>query len=168
MGRYYYGDIEGKFWFAVQSSYAADRFGVGASCENMYHFNGDNLDSLEKEISNIEAFIDSNEYYKKIVECFKFNENPELNISQKDYMYNTLKWDTKKVDRYNKSFSAGMYNDDMLAKYAKPMEHHISSFNKSNDRIIRKVLSEYADLLLGVQIRDCINKIGKCDFEAEI
>ncbi len=28
MGRYYSGDIEGKFWFAVQSSYAADRFGV--------------------------------------------------------------------------------------------------------------------------------------------
>lgn len=28
MGRYYYGDIEGKFWFGVQSSFAADRFGV--------------------------------------------------------------------------------------------------------------------------------------------
>ena len=27
MGRYYSGDIEGKFWFAVQSSNAADRFG---------------------------------------------------------------------------------------------------------------------------------------------
>ena len=28
MGRYYSGDIEGKFWFALQSSDAADRFGV--------------------------------------------------------------------------------------------------------------------------------------------
>ena len=27
MGRYYNGDIEGKFWFAVQSSDCADRFG---------------------------------------------------------------------------------------------------------------------------------------------
>lgn len=28
MGRYYSGDIEGKFWFGVQSSYDADYFGV--------------------------------------------------------------------------------------------------------------------------------------------
>lgn len=28
MGRYYSGDIEGKFWFAVQSSDDADNFGV--------------------------------------------------------------------------------------------------------------------------------------------
>jgi len=28
MGRYYNGDIEGKFWFAVQSSDDADFFGV--------------------------------------------------------------------------------------------------------------------------------------------
>ena len=27
MGRYYNGDIEGKFMFAVQSSTSADRFG---------------------------------------------------------------------------------------------------------------------------------------------
>ena len=28
MGRYYNGDIEGKFWFGVQSSDDADFFGV--------------------------------------------------------------------------------------------------------------------------------------------
>ena len=28
MGRYYEGDIEGKFWFAVQESNDADFFGV--------------------------------------------------------------------------------------------------------------------------------------------
>ena len=28
MGRYYNGDIEGKFWVAVQPSNAADQFGV--------------------------------------------------------------------------------------------------------------------------------------------
>ena len=28
MGRYYWGDIEGKFWFAVQSSDDASNFGV--------------------------------------------------------------------------------------------------------------------------------------------
>lgn len=33
MGRYYWGDIEGKFWFAVQSSNDASNFGV----EGEYH-----------------------------------------------------------------------------------------------------------------------------------
>ena len=28
MGRYYGGDIEGKFWFGVQSSDDADHFGI--------------------------------------------------------------------------------------------------------------------------------------------
>ena len=28
MGRYYSGDIEGKFWFAVQSSTSPERFGA--------------------------------------------------------------------------------------------------------------------------------------------
>jgi hypothetical protein len=28
MGRYYSGSIRGKFWFGLQSSSAADRFGV--------------------------------------------------------------------------------------------------------------------------------------------
>jgi hypothetical protein len=34
MGRYYHGDIEGKFWFAVQSSNDADFFG----CEGEARF----------------------------------------------------------------------------------------------------------------------------------
>ncbi len=35
MGRYYYGDIEGKFMFAVQPSNAAERFGAD-DCEPAY------------------------------------------------------------------------------------------------------------------------------------
>ena len=35
MGRYYTGDIEGKFWFALQSSNAASRFG-GVESEPAY------------------------------------------------------------------------------------------------------------------------------------
>jgi hypothetical protein len=34
MGRYYSGDIDGKFWFALQSSDCADRFAVCKSPKN--------------------------------------------------------------------------------------------------------------------------------------
>ena len=56
MGRYYSGDIEGKFWFGVQSSDAADRFGViGNEPQYLeYYYDEDNLDEVEAEIKRIE------------------------------------------------------------------------------------------------------------------
>ena len=56
MGRFYSGDIDGKFWFAVQSSDAADRFGVTGEEPNYitYYFDEDNLEDVEAEIKNIE------------------------------------------------------------------------------------------------------------------
>jgi hypothetical protein len=56
MGRYYSGDINGKFWFAVQPSHAADRFGVTGHEPNYleYYYDDDNLDEVEAEIKRIE------------------------------------------------------------------------------------------------------------------
>lgn len=55
MGRYYSGDIDGKFWFAVQSSNAADRFGVVGYLT--YYFDEDNLEDIETEIADIEESL---------------------------------------------------------------------------------------------------------------
>jgi len=60
MGRYYSGDIDGKFWFGVQSSTAADRFGVIHSKPNYvdYYFDkGDNLEEVQEELKNIEEKV---------------------------------------------------------------------------------------------------------------
>ena len=56
MGRYYSGDINGKFWFALQGSDAADRFGVTGEQPNIltYYFDESNLEDVEEEIKNIE------------------------------------------------------------------------------------------------------------------
>jgi hypothetical protein len=56
MGRYYTGDIEGKFTFAVQSSDAANRFGVEGHSPSYleYYFDKDNLPELKEELKNIE------------------------------------------------------------------------------------------------------------------
>ena len=44
MGRYYHGDIEGKFMFGVQSSTDADFFGVeGEATHLSYGFNAEDL-----------------------------------------------------------------------------------------------------------------------------
>jgi len=55
MGRYYHGDIEGKFMFAVQSSDAADRFGsLGQSPDIIeYHFSEEHLPIINEELEKL-------------------------------------------------------------------------------------------------------------------
>ena len=56
MGRYYSGDISGKFWFALQSSTAADRFG-STGCEPNYieyYFDESHLENVQAELKRIE------------------------------------------------------------------------------------------------------------------
>ncbi len=55
MGRYYEGDINGKFAFAIQSSCAADRFGVEGTEPNYieYYFDDENIIGIRDELHNI-------------------------------------------------------------------------------------------------------------------
>ena len=52
MGRYYNGDIEGKFWFATQPTDDADFFGVtGYQPERLeYQFEEEHLDAINEGI----------------------------------------------------------------------------------------------------------------------
>lgn len=56
MGRYYSGDIGGKFWFALQSSTAASRFGVDYTEPNFvyYNFYEEHLEDVQAELKRIE------------------------------------------------------------------------------------------------------------------
>lgn len=55
MGRYYDGDIHGKFAFGVQSSTAADRFGVTGQTPGYldYYFDESDLQGVKDELNNI-------------------------------------------------------------------------------------------------------------------
>jgi len=119
MGRYYSGDIEGKFWFAVQSSNAADRFGQHGYEPNYisYSFDEDDLPAVEEEIKNIEDKLGDK---LKVIEDFFANRD--------------------------------FYNDTELTAAG----------------ITKEELSEYADLGLGIKIRDCIKENGSCNFDAEL
>lgn len=119
MGRYYHGDIEGKFWFAVQSSVAAERFG-GEMYEPNYvdfYFDESHLDGVNAEIERIEQKLGDMK---------------------------------QKIDDFFTAHSG--YNDDMLLEAG----------------IDPKLLVDYADLGLGIKIRDCIVQQGSCQFEAEL
>mgnify|MGYP003123106614 CR=1 FL=1 len=72
MGRYYNGDIEGKFWVAVQSSDSAERF--GGMMELSFSFTEDDIEIVQEELKRIESrtpmdkikrFFDNNSGYNK-------------------------------------------------------------------------------------------------------
>jgi len=71
MGRYYSGDIDGKFWFAVQSSDCADRFGSAGTTPSYldYWFDDSHLESINKELKVIEDNLGEN--LKLLKEFFK-------------------------------------------------------------------------------------------------
>ena len=73
MGRYYNGDIEGKFWFGVQSSTDADFFGVTYTEPNYvdYYFDEDDLPSVKEGLQKClevlgENLIRFNDFFDSI------------------------------------------------------------------------------------------------------
>ena len=99
MGRYYQGDIEGKFWFAVQSSDDANNFGGseielqddgGEVMELEYFFNKEDLESINEGIET--CIKDIGEFKPKLDEVFSSSNsyNPDelarqLGVSQAKY-----------------------------------------------------------------------------------
>ena len=82
MGRYYSGDINGKFWFGVQSSDAADRFGrIGGTPSYLYYyFDIDDLPEVEAEIQRIESTLGKK---KAKLDAF-FNQEGKLGYQDKE------------------------------------------------------------------------------------
>lgn len=73
MGRYYDGDINGKFWFGVQSSNAADRFGQ-TGCEPSYieyYYTEDDEQSVKDELKAIVLKLGGQ--FEKMEEYFSQN-----------------------------------------------------------------------------------------------
>ena len=86
MGRYYHGDIEGKFWFAVQSSQDADFFGSeGTSSHLHYYFDEDLKKDVHKGILEMHRVLKTNG--KVVVLEFSFPKNRLLKWLYRFYFF---------------------------------------------------------------------------------
>ena len=88
MGRYYEGDINGKFVFGSQSSEAADRFGVEGQAPGYldYYFDKDNLEDLEMELNNIENQMGEQGKYLKIYYDLYGSDEDTAKITFEEYL----------------------------------------------------------------------------------
>ena len=100
MGRYYRGDIEGKFLFGVQASNDADFFGTkGAPEDIVYHFGENQLRDIKAGIKTcykelgiakegLDSFFNENDMFNddEIAKYFLDKYNEKIDVSK------ALKW----------------------------------------------------------------------------
>lgn len=88
MGRYYTGDIEGKFYLCIQPSNAPERFGARQRDVISYGVDNDNLDEIKKELESIKKTLGNKlEILNKFFEennGYNDKQLKELGISQND------------------------------------------------------------------------------------
>tara|TARA_R110002072_G_scaffold259945_2_gene418506 strand:+ start:200 stop:553 length:354 start_codon:yes stop_codon:yes gene_type:complete len=106
MGRYYTGDIEGKFWFGIQSSRAGERFGAEEQSPTSITYYTDNKEEAQEEIKKIQKALGSK--LAKIDQFFEKNNGyndkmlEEAGISKADLEeYADLKLGEKILEAIN-------------------------------------------------------------------
>ena len=140
MGRYYYGYISGELWFGVQSSDAADRFGVKGQVDK----------ELSKELGEECAPL-----------CYSFKEEHLPKVIEKIGDIEKFMGDEKTM--LDKFFDErDSYNYEILVKY------FINEGVEVDEYVVKNILQDYADLKLGYEIKECIEKNGYCGFEADV
>jgi hypothetical protein len=153
MGRYYDGDISGKFWFGIQSSDAADRFGV-----------------IGEPIDNFDEFLDDEEMDDECLPLsYSFDEEHLPRVIQE------IKEIEEDLDKYKALLdeffdSVESYNNEMIIEFfiSKGDEVWSTLDKETKKREIEWLLSDYADLRLGYKIKECLEENGYCGFEAEV
>ncbi len=141
MGRYYNGDIKGKFWFAVQSSNDADFFGVQGyePGELRYSYTKDEIPKIQEGIQKCnEKLVDYKEKLNKFFEEHKVYNDVEL------------------------ADSLGLSELNEKKNRSDGSEYIIGNPK------VKELLEWYARLDLGEKILACVLVKGECNFTAEI
>ena len=195
MGRFYCGQISGKFWFGVQSSNDASYFGVKHNDIVQYHVCGCELDGKYiEQIVNIRdcAEEDGTKYYEEThvkvkvdelfcEDCFdSFTDHKQamldddidfdgntwyLSDTEIYYQFETIHIDIVKENIQTLETEVGKYMDS----YTLTEDcGEITYDYKCPDKLTGHELMLVARLCLGKQILHCLNTHGRCVFSAEL
>ena len=141
MGRHYDGDIEGKFWFAVQSSDDGEYFGA--------------IDITEENTDS--------DYYNGFVDYVIYFSDIDRVKAGIDLYKRQLRGNYLILNEF--FLSNNGYNDEMIIKYYKDTHGIVI-----NEAFLQSNMQIYARLQLGIQILIYFNENpGKdCHFTAEM
>jgi len=188
MGRFYNGDIEGKFWFGIQDSYDINNLinvnhinsyiwkscscyveNVGEEyCHDCYESKEEHINNAIEDGEYVED-SDNDEYCKKLY----YEENViEYNL-EKDKHYQEL-IDNMAVIRkdINKDIIAEFdkitQDDNILDAFTGVFDNTLNTLNSINNiENNREQLLLVARYTLGIQIEYCLKKNGTCNVNCE-
>ncbi len=139
MGRYYSGDIEGKFWFAVQGS------------DDAIHFGG-----VHDYVDEEGEVVDDDDQDNAFQIYFHFDQTHMEDIQKG--IATCLEHLGEYQEALDNFFEAkSSYNNEEIAK-----ELGIPVTK------VAELLTHYARLFLGLKIEQCVGENGECNFEADL
>ena len=166
MGRYYSGEISGKFWFAVQSSNDADYFGVTYETVityivcNCYYDNEEYCSACYSSLEEHKEVIKEEEFKEE--ECDKTYQISDNEIYY-EFTYDNI--DSVKEQIKVLEFIVGKHMDSYKIM---DDENEITYNYKVPENIEKNELEFIARLCLGKQILYCLEKNNSCTFYAEL
>ena len=143
MPRSYTGDIEGKFWFAIQSSEDATHFG------GVHKYLNEEGDVCDPEDSPIEIYSH-----------FNITHLHEIR-NELDYCDQQL-GELKPIIQNLLKSEFGFYDSDTF------IQTHFGSLGYTTFSSIKPKLKVYARMSLGEKILECVKTTGECNFNAEL
>jgi len=177
MGRYYTGDIEGKFWFGTQSSDDATHFGVNPEIQYDYYGCGccatdnivDNNDDANAELYCTSCYTSLDEHLEQTEEDREntktYHESNEIYYYFQEQHVPTLQKEIKKLEKKVGKYMEPFAIIDKTPEYeGVTYEYHVPE----GTTLKRGEVELIARLCLGKQILYCVEKYGKCGFHAEL
>ena len=177
MGRYYWGDIEGKFWFGVQSSSDVENLiNITAQPGSLvWHGCGCVVDFDQKNDTYCKDCYESKEdFLDEMGEDFEgdpYDELPEISYDISDDSLEDLcdalttlekEIDPKIVTEYKK------IDGDMSNAFSgvfKQVDELVGIILKEKENMDLQVIARYG---LGLQIKQCLEKNGSCALYCEL
>ncbi len=143
MGRYYTGDIEGKFWFALQDS------------DDATHFGGTH--------DYVDADGEVCEEEKEAIEIYShFDLTHVGDIEDELASCNRQLGELKPIIQTLLASESGFYGSDTF------IQTHFGSLGYTTFASIKPKLVIYARMSLGQKILDCVKTKGVCNFASEL
>jgi hypothetical protein len=180
MGRYYSGNIEGKFWFGTQSSDDATNFGVDPV--EQYDYYGclccatDDIDANNgNEEENAKLFCSS--CYESLEDHLEKTEEDrngsnltycQCNEIYYDFQQSSLPTLIKEIKKLEKKVGKYMEPFTIIDKTAECEGVQYDYRVPEGTKLKKGELELIARLCLGKQILFCVETYGSCGFHAEL
>ena len=146
MGRYYNGDIEGKFWFGIQDS------------RDPVNFGGKETPITDDENEGVDGEVIASHF------LFEKEDLQSIEIGL-DKCLVVLGDYKEKLDEFFAERNS--YSDNELVKYLELVDETNGIGPAEAMTLSKAFLMIYARYELGLKIKACVEESGKCDFVAD-